>query len=136
MIKDPRKPVPIPIANSKPDFTSLRRDLDIAPTWFDPALEICVARLPSIPPINDHVLAEQAVTHTSYYASNTDNGLPLSQLEKQVRSYENLEVIGDRYLGFSAALSLRNRYPRLSPHATSVSTRRMAAAARNADDKV
>jgi len=110
-------------SNSPSSFASLRASLKIRPSWKDPHLPIDISNLPPLPNIRCSTLARQALTLPNYFHQGPGARPDLTSGEIMMRSYEPLELIGDKQLGVSVSLALRRQFPSLPPFPTSVCPR-------------
>ncbi|KAF8305378.1 ribonuclease III, partial [Clavulina sp. PMI_390] len=72
--------------------------------------------LPSLPPIHDDALRQQAFTHRSHLSRSID---PFSD-SSYPRDYESLEHLGDSVLNLCVTDIIRKKYPNLRPGGATV----------------
>lgn len=123
----------ISVAPAPSNPSSLRISLKIRPSWKDSHLPIDISNLPKLPEIQDPQLARQALTLPNYYKHGAGARPDLTLDEIQLRSYEPLELLGDKQLGVSVVLALRRQLPSLTPFTTTVSLKRFRVSVFRAD---
>lgn len=93
----------------------LRTRLSAPPTWQDPLLCFDPDALPPLPVIGDATIARQVLLHRS--TSKSDPSV-VSRIQK---SYEPLEALGDRILGYEVYRRLQEQRPDATPGVLGVS---------------
>ncbi|GAA5902290.1 ribonuclease III domain-containing protein [Sporobolomyces salmoneus] len=106
-------PVPPKVSHN---YSSFRSSLETPRSWEDPHLPISVEDLPSLPSVKDDELRERASTHRSFFTHPPD---PKDRIkidrDVQFRSYESLELVGDKHMASCAVQALTQRFPALPP---------------------
>ncbi|GAA5998111.1 hypothetical protein JCM5350_008334 [Sporobolomyces pararoseus] len=103
-------------ANSSRDYCALRTTLKAPRTWQDPPLPIRISDLPSLPSVKNGKLKERAITHRSSYTQSTHVSDRISvHRDVQFKSYESLELVGDKHMASCAVQALTKRFPELPP---------------------